>query len=148
MRIPVERIIVEKDDRIRLDLGDIAGLRDSIQKVGLLNPVLIDEDNRLVAGYRRLTACRELGWREIDVRIVRFGGDLLGELEAEVAENVFRKSFTPEELERIEKRRRELLRRLRGNIFQRIWRFLLRLSAKWFGRKAAPPPPDEEGDKS
>jgi len=140
MRIAVERIIVNKKDRIRLDLGDLAGLRESILKVGLLNPILVDEKYRLVAGYRRLVACRELGWREVDVRIVPFQGDLLRELDAEAAENIFRKDFTAEEVERIEKRRREILRKLRGNIFKRIWRFLLRLWKRLFGRKAEPSP--------
>lgn len=127
MRIPIERIIVDKEERVRVDLGDIAGLRDSISKLGLLNPIVIDENDRLVAGYRRLTACRELGWREVDVRIVAFEGDLLRELDAEVAENVFRKDFTLAEVERIEQRRRRIIRMMRGNIFQRIWRWLLRI---------------------
>ncbi len=127
MRIPIERIVVDKEERVRVELGDIAGLRDSISKLGLLNPIVIDENDRLVAGYRRLTACRELGWREVDVRIVSFEGDLLRELDAEVAENVFRKDFTPAEVERIEQRRRRIIRMMRGNIFQRIWRWLLKL---------------------
>jgi ParB-like chromosome segregation protein Spo0J len=28
---------------------------NSIHRVGLLNPIVVDEKNRLVAGYRRLT---------------------------------------------------------------------------------------------
>ena len=43
--------------RHRRDLGDIAGLATSIAKIGLLNPITVDENGRLLAGARRLAAC-------------------------------------------------------------------------------------------
>ena len=148
MKIAVDKIKVDKEDRIRLDIGDLAGLRESIMKVGLLNPILVDEKYLLIAGYRRLAACRELGWREVEARIVPFEGDLLRELDAEVAENIFRKDFTPEEIMRIEQRRRAILRKLRGNIFKRIWRFLIRIWKRLFGRKSQPSPTESRvGEK-
>lgn len=124
MKIPIEKVTVEEELRIRQDPGDIPALEASIRKVGLLNPILIDENNRLIAGYRRLTACRNLGRREIKATIVRFEGDLLKMLDAEVDENLLRKDFTDEEIESIERRREEILRKLRGNIWQRFWRWL------------------------
>jgi len=124
MKIPMEQLTVEEELRIRQDPGDIASLEASILKVGLLNPILVDEENRLVAGYRRLTACRNLGWREIEATVVRFEGDLLKMLDAEVDENLLRKDFTDEEIESIERRREEIIRKLRGNIWQRFWRWL------------------------
>jgi len=80
--------------------------------VGLLNSVVIDEDNRLIAGYRRLSACRNLGWKEIEANVIEFGSDELKMLDAEVDENLFRKDFTLEEIESIEKRRQEIIRKL------------------------------------
>jgi len=61
--------------RIRQDSGNLASLENSIRKVGLLNPVVLDEENRLVAGYRRLAACRNLGWEEIESNVIQFDGD-------------------------------------------------------------------------
>ncbi|HPJ72423.1 MAG TPA: ParB N-terminal domain-containing protein [bacterium] len=146
MKIALKNISVAQQDRIRTDPGDISSLRESIGKLGLLNPIVIDENGRLVAGYRRYCACRDLGMEEVPVRVGRFHGDLLLELEAEAAENLFRKDFTPEEIARMEERRKEIIRRMRGNIFQRIWRRLRRI----FRRRepAAPAPGPSAAEES
>ncbi len=130
MKMRIDQIKVEESERVRIDPGDLESLTASISTMGLLNPILVDESGRLVAGFRRLCACRRLGWEEVEVTVLPFRGDELKMLEAEAAENLFRKDFTPEEIARIEERRQEILRRLRGNIFQRFWRLLRRA---WFG---------------
>ena len=58
------------DHRYRQDLGDIPALAASIREWGLLRPVLITPDNRLIAGRRRLEACKLLGWETIPVNVV------------------------------------------------------------------------------
>jgi len=141
MKLSIEEILVDPQDRVRLDPGDLESLSASISEVGLLNPVVVDENNRLVAGYRRLSACRSLGWDRVEVRVIAFSGDELKMLEAEAAENLFRKDFTPEEIARIELRRQEILRKLRGNVFQRFWRWLRRL---WLAVFSAREPRREE----
>lgn len=55
---------------IRHALGDIESLAALIQEFGLLNPIKITAGNNLVAGRRRLEACKLLGWTEIPVRVV------------------------------------------------------------------------------
>lgn len=67
-------------DRKR-ELGDISQLAQSIQELGLLNPITIRADKTLVAGCHRLSACKSLGWKEIEVNIVE-----LDKLDAELAE--------------------------------------------------------------
>ena len=129
MKKPISHIVVEELSRTRKDAGDIAALENSIRRVGLLNPIVIDEKNRLVAGFRRLTACRNLGWQEIEVTIVNFDGDVLKMLEAEADENLFRKDFTPDEIIAIEKRREEIRLQRRGTLLQRFWRWLKGLFA-------------------
>ena len=59
-----------KPDRQRSDLKNIDELADSIEQVGLINPITIDPDNYLIAGERRLTACKMLGWVEIPVHTI------------------------------------------------------------------------------
>jgi ParB family chromosome partitioning protein len=129
MKKPISHIIVEELSRIRKDVGDISALENSIHRVGLLNPIVVDEKNRLVAGYRRMTACRNLGWQEIEVTIVNFDGDVLKMLDAEADENLFRKDFTPDEIISIEKRREEIRLLRRGTLLQRFWRWLKGLFA-------------------
>ena len=69
--IAIADIVVGK--RHRREMGDIAGLADSIQDIGLLHRITVDENGRLLAGARRLAACKLLGWTEIPVNIVRCG---------------------------------------------------------------------------
>src|SRR5215468_4697967 len=69
--LPIDQIIV--GDRTRRDLGDIAGLATSIAEIGLLNPITVDENGRLLAGARRLAACKRLGLKAVEVKIVRCG---------------------------------------------------------------------------
>jgi len=57
--------------RHRRDLGDIETLAKSIAATGLLHPITVDATSNLLAGARRLAACKQLGWSEIPVRVVR-----------------------------------------------------------------------------
>ncbi len=125
MKIAIDQIRVDEDIRIRKDVGDIRSLEESIEAVGLINPLLIDERMKLLAGFRRLTACKNLGWKEVEVRILELNGDLLRMLDVEIAENFYRKDFTPEEILATEKRRIEILEELREKgLFERFWRWL------------------------
>jgi ParB family transcriptional regulator, chromosome partitioning protein len=64
---PVADIVIGK--RHRADMGDIAGLAASIEDIGLLNPIVVDEDGLLLGGARRLAACKLLGWKTIPVTV-------------------------------------------------------------------------------
>ena len=79
--------------RHRKHLGDLHVLAESMATVGLLHPVVITPDNRLVAGARRLAAAQALGWHDIPVRVI----DLPSLLQAEHDENVLREPFLPTE---------------------------------------------------
>ena len=65
----IDKIVVGK--RHRRDLGDLTGLAASIEDLGLLHPITIDERGHLLAGARRFAACKRLGWKNIPVKIVR-----------------------------------------------------------------------------
>ena len=58
------------DTQSRRDHGDLAGLKDSIQELGLLEPLLITPQHKLIAGRRRFQALTELGIRTVPARIV------------------------------------------------------------------------------
>ena len=83
-------IIAKAGKRHRKDMGDIAALAESIAKVGLLHPVVVTADGKLIAGARRIMAAQKLGWTEIPVTVVDLDNIAAGEF----AENVERKDFT------------------------------------------------------
>jgi ParB family chromosome partitioning protein len=68
-------------------------LARSIQEVGLLHPVVVNEDNELIAGQRRLEAVKLLGWDEVPINRISFQDIVKGEY----AENTCRKDFLPYE---------------------------------------------------
>src|ERR1017187_2123795 len=80
--------------RYRKDLGDLRPLVDSIAEVGLLHPVVVTPDGRLIAGQRRLEACRLLGWTDVPVTVV----DLYQAARGEAHENFVRKDLLPSEI--------------------------------------------------
>lgn len=100
--------------RFRKDLGDIESLSQSIQEFGLLHPIAVDDDRNLIAGRRRLEACKALGWDFIRVNMVPLKDLAMGEYH----ENVDRKDFTNSEavaiMEAVEPVVKETMVRPRG----------------------------------
>lgn len=86
-------------ERRREDLGDIAGLADSLARFGLLHPIIVDDAGTLIAGGRRLAAAQRLGWTEIDCRPYGTVTDA-ERREIELEENLRRKDLTPGERSR------------------------------------------------
>lgn len=88
--LPVASIKV--GNRYRQELGDIPALAQSIQELGLLQPIGVDKEHRLIFGERRLRAHQHLGLETIKARIIE-----VDTLLAEQAENEIRKDFTASE---------------------------------------------------
>jgi len=64
--IPISSITVGERQRKEFKPEDLASLADSISRLGLIHPIILDETYNLVAGERRLRACRDnLSWTEI-----------------------------------------------------------------------------------
>ena len=77
--------------KVALNPDTVAQLVESIQAVGLLQPIGIRADKTLVYGYHRLEACKRLGWTEIPAVIVDTE-DLHAQL-AELDENLVRNTI-------------------------------------------------------
>ena len=130
MKVPVNDIIVR--GRIRTSIGDISYLMESISKFGLLNPVTITENNELIAGFRRLEACKALGMTEIECTIMPTLSKF-DRLMVEAEENLTRKDLTTSEIGRYEDEKRYLQSRGLERIrlwFIRIYKIIMR----WFRR--------------
>src|SRR5215211_1704732 len=102
--INIEDIDIDAESRFRKSINDddIQSLCDSIQEVGLIHPIVITKGDKkkLIAGHRRIEACKKLGWSKIPAWIVDIGE---GEEEeskrkkGEFHENTIRKDFTASE---------------------------------------------------
>lgn len=123
MQIKIKDVKIGK--RIRKDIGSLDNLKKSIKRHGLINPISVTAKGELISGYRRLTAAREMGWKEIDAKIVNPKDDI-EQLEMEIEENIVRKEFSQQELLDGLKRKKSLVS---PNIFVRFWRWLKRLFA-------------------
>ena len=84
MLVNISEIKVKK--RVRKDLGDLDALKESLRRYGLLNPITIDNKNRLIAGERRLEAAKLLGWTNINAVVVN-NISAITKLELELEEN-------------------------------------------------------------
>ena len=89
------------------DPEKVAGLAGSIHRNGLLQPIVVTDDMRLIAGRHRLEACRLLGWETIPARISPVTG-AAAEL-AEIDENLMRAELTVLERDEHLLRREQLL---------------------------------------
>lgn len=77
--------------RHRKDLGNLKELMESIDKLGLLQPITITPEGVLICGWRRLEAVRRLGRRTVNVWVRSGISDKLQSLMAERDENALHK---------------------------------------------------------
>ena len=92
--VSIESIIIP-EDRQRTDLGNVEELADSIRRLGLINPITLS-GLTLIAGERRLSACKHLNWKVINANQLS-DLSLLDREALELEENVKRKSLTWQE---------------------------------------------------
>jgi N6-adenosine-specific RNA methylase IME4/ParB-like chromosome segregation protein Spo0J len=80
-------------NRRAVNMEKVSQLAESIKEVGLINPVLLSQENVLVAGNHRLEAFKLLGYEAIPFRYVE-KNDLLRLRLAEIHENLMRNNGT------------------------------------------------------
>lgn len=105
MQIAVEKIHV-KEGRRGLDGVHVKELAESIQELGMLNPLTIDREYNLIAGLHRLEAVKQLGLKEVECTVSSLEG-LQAEL-AEIDENIVRSGLSAIEYGEILLRRKEI----------------------------------------
>ncbi|HXQ92362.1 MAG TPA: ParB/RepB/Spo0J family partition protein [Nitrososphaerales archaeon] len=93
---PIETsLVIPSQKQVRIQLGDLSELADSIRVHGLLQPVLVrpmGDKFEIVCGHRRFEACRKLMKRHIDC-IVRDLADIEA-YEFSIIENVQRDTLS------------------------------------------------------
>jgi len=129
VQVNVKDIIIKK--RARKDEGDLTSLMESLDKIGQLNPIILNSKMELIAGYRRLAAAKKLGWTKINATIIEIH-DKADMLAIEIDENVQRLAFDDGDLAAAYKKLQKLRKK---NIFVRIWLAIKAFFKKLFGKK-------------
>lgn len=129
MRVKVSDIKIKK--RVRSDVGDLKPLMESMKTLGQFHPITLTEKLELVAGFRRLSSAKELGWDFIEANVIEVK-DSVEFLERELDENLLRKDFTPEEIALGYERLKKLQN---PGLLKRIINFIANFFKKLFGRK-------------
>jgi len=103
--IRISKIIIPKNRR-KINEEVVKSLMESIETIGLLNPITTCNENILIAGLHRLEAFKRLGRKEIDCN--RLGGNYLNYELAEIDENLIRNELSLLEQTELLERRKEL----------------------------------------
>lgn len=93
--IPVSDIVVN-EGQPRFALGDLSGLKKSIESKGIIEPIIVrrlGDKYQIISGERRYSAAMELGLRELPC-VIREADDK-ETLELALIENLQRKDLTP-----------------------------------------------------
>jgi ParB family chromosome partitioning protein len=96
-QVPLDEIEINPyQPRKDFDPEELAALKESLATHGLLQPVVVRQTGQgyqLIAGERRLRAAREVGWKDIPVRVVDFNDRQV--FEAALVENIQRSDLNP-----------------------------------------------------
>lgn len=93
----VTSIWVDRSERQRRELRNVDELAESIRRIGLIHPINIREDGKLIAGERRLEAIKLLGWTHISAQLSEDETDEKQLYAVELEENVKREDLTWQE---------------------------------------------------
>ena len=121
-------------DRYRKDLGDLEPLKASITELGLLHPVVIDGERRLLVGGRRLEACKQLGMLTIPAVTAASLSELRQRVMAEKDENVCREPFKPSEMVAL------------GRVIEEFQRPIAEAAIEDGGKRGGRPPKNPRGN--
>ncbi|MEM4328761.1 MAG: ParB/RepB/Spo0J family partition protein [Candidatus Caldarchaeum sp.] len=97
-KIPIDKLTPDPMN-VRVDIGDVSNLMESIKEVGLLNPLIVRplENGKygVICGSRRLYALRALGWNEVPCKVVKYNDKKA--LVTSFTENVTQKTLNEHE---------------------------------------------------
>ena len=77
MKIKVSELSHHPLNQEIYDLSNIDELVSSIEEMGVLQPLVIDQLNQVVSGNRRLCAIRQLGWEEVEYQMDQIDENLV-----------------------------------------------------------------------
>ncbi|WP_372654278.1 ParB/RepB/Spo0J family partition protein [Halobacteriovorax sp.] len=114
--MPINDIIV--NNKYLRTNTNVDNLIESIENIGLISPLIINLENKLIAGGRRYSALKKMGREEVAVIKVD-EGDLKEEL-ISIDENLVRKNLTDLEFENCLNRGKEIYEKLNPSLKEEI----------------------------
>ena len=69
MKLSIHKITSHPKNREIYSLSDLDDLKSSLQTVGLLQPLILNQFNQILSGHRRFECIKDLGWEEVEVDI-------------------------------------------------------------------------------
>ena len=78
-------------DRFRIDLGDLKALKQSIQEFGLFHPIVVNENNELICGQRRLEALKQLGYEVVPTTRINIQDIVNGEIHENTVSDILKR---------------------------------------------------------
>ncbi len=109
MEMDISTITV-KQGRRAIDSAKVRELANSMNEIGLINPITVTPDKVLITGAHRLEAAKLLGWTDIQATVSQLDG-LRAEL-AEIDENLMRNELHFLDSGNLQARREDLLREI------------------------------------
>jgi hypothetical protein len=67
--LPIKDILAANPSWIRNDLGSLRDLEASVRQQGMLLPILLASDFRMLDGARRVAVAQRLRWKEVPVKV-------------------------------------------------------------------------------
>lgn len=100
----LDRVVAE-DETFRITTGDdIESLVGSIAVSGLINPPVLlpikKKQYHIICGFRRIRACLELGWKQVDARLLAADTPAVRCAQIAIADNAFGRNLNPIEISR------------------------------------------------
>jgi len=110
MKIALNKLTHTKSQR---DHGSLKSLKESIEEVGLICPLTINQNYKLLAGRRRFQSLKELGWDSVECNMLK-SKDELFDFKVAIEENLKRKPLTDVEVAASIKDYLEMKQRIEG----------------------------------
>ena len=99
IEIETADVIIKRS--VRENYGDLQSLVASIKKLGLIYPVIIDKNNILISGNRRIEACLEAEIKTIPAVRLEIAYNSPEALEIQADDNLCRLPLTAEDFDKL-----------------------------------------------
>jgi len=68
--VPITQLKLAKYNPRKISKKELQKLADSIEAYGLVQPIVVNKNYTIIGGHQRVSACRLLGYKELDVILV------------------------------------------------------------------------------
>ena len=81
MRIDIKKIKPNPTNDEIYTSTDLSTLKQSLERNGQLEPIVINKDNVIISGHRRYFSMIQLGWKEVEVRVADYENETIALIE-------------------------------------------------------------------